>query len=39
VIFGIKDQIDIPVKFIGIGEKLEDLMPFQPDQFVDALFG
>jgi fused signal recognition particle receptor len=38
VIFGIKDQVDIPVKFVGVGEHLEDLMPFEPDQFVDALF-
>ncbi len=38
VIFGIKDQVDIPVKFVGVGEQLEDLMPFDPDQFVDALF-
>ncbi len=38
VIFGIKDQVDIPVKFVGVGEQLDDLMPFDPDQFVDALF-
>jgi fused signal recognition particle receptor len=38
VIFGIKDQVDIPVKFVGLGEHVEDLMPFNPDQFVDALF-
>ena len=38
VIFGIKDQVDVPVKFVGIGEHIDDLMPFDPDQFVDALF-
>jgi fused signal recognition particle receptor len=37
-IFGIRDQIDVPVKFIGVGERLGDLMVFDPDQFVDALF-
>jgi len=30
--------VGLPVKFIGVGEKSEDLAPFQPDQFVDALF-
>ncbi len=38
VIFGIKDQVDIPVKFIGLGEQAQDLMPFDPEQFVDAVF-
>ncbi len=38
VIFGIKDQVDIPVKFIGLGEKVDDLVPFDADAFVDAIF-
>jgi len=38
VIFGIRDQVDIPVKFVGLGEHVDDLMPFDPEQFVDALF-
>ena len=37
-IFGIKRKLDLPVKFIGVGEKLEDLEPFDPDQYVEALF-
>jgi fused signal recognition particle receptor len=37
-IFTIKQKLDLPVKFIGIGEKLEDLEPFDPDAYVDALF-
>ena len=37
-IFAIKQKLDLPVKFIGIGEKLEDLEPFDPDAYVDALF-
>ena len=37
-IFGMKDQIDVPVKLIGVGEGMDDLMEFEPDQFVDALF-
>lgn len=31
-------ELKIPVKFIGVGEDLEDLQPFDPKQFVDALF-
>jgi fused signal recognition particle receptor len=37
-IFAIKQKLDLPVKFIGVGEKLEDLEPFDPDAYVDALF-
>src|SRR5205823_732392 len=37
-IFGIKRKLDLPVKFIGVGEKLEDLEPFDPDAYVEALF-
>jgi len=38
VILGIADQLKIPVRYIGIGEKVEDLRPFDADEFVDALF-
>jgi fused signal recognition particle receptor len=38
VILGIADQLKIPVRYIGVGEKVEDLRPFDPDEFVDALF-
>ena len=34
----IKDQLDIPVKFVGLGEKPEDIAEFDPNSFVDALF-
>jgi fused signal recognition particle receptor len=37
-IFGIKQKLDLPVKFVGVGEKLEDLEPFDPDAYVEALF-
>ncbi|MBI1913282.1 MAG: signal recognition particle-docking protein FtsY [Planctomycetes bacterium] len=37
-IFGIKRKIGLPVKFIGVGEKLEDLEPFDADAYVEALF-
>jgi fused signal recognition particle receptor len=38
VIVPIRQQFGLPVKFVGVGEKAEDLAPFQPDAFVDALF-
>ena len=38
VVIGISDQFKIPVKYIGIGEKLEDLQPFIKEEFVDSLF-
>ncbi len=34
----IQSELQIPVKYIGVGEKLEDLQKFDPDQFVNALF-
>ena len=37
-IFGVKQKVGLPVKFIGVGEKLEDLEPFDADAFVEALF-
>ena len=38
VVIGISDQLKIPVKYIGIGEKLDDLLIFSPYDFVDSLF-
>jgi fused signal recognition particle receptor len=38
VVIGISDQFKIPVKYIGIGEKLEDLQVFNRIEFVDSLF-
>jgi fused signal recognition particle receptor len=38
VVVAIRQQVGLPVKFIGVGEKSEDLSPFAPDEFVDALF-
>lgn len=38
VVIGISDQFKIPVKFIGIGEKVEDLQLFDRQEFVDSLF-
>ena len=38
VVIGISDQFKIPVKYIGIGEKIEDLQVFNREEFVDSLF-
>ena len=38
VIIGISDQFQIPVRYIGLGEKMTDLQIFNPDEFVDSLF-
>jgi fused signal recognition particle receptor len=37
-IFSIKQKLGLPVKFIGVGEKLEDMEPFDPEAYVEALF-
>lgn len=39
VVIGISDQMNIPVRFIGVGEGMEDLQVFHKDQFVDSFFG
>ena len=38
VAIGVSDQFKIPVKYIGVGEGIEDLQPFNKDEFVDSLF-
>jgi fused signal recognition particle receptor len=37
-VFGIKKKLGLPVKFVGVGEKIEDLEPFDADAYVEALF-
>jgi fused signal recognition particle receptor len=39
IILAINKELNIPVKLIGVGEAVEDLQDFNPDEFVDALFG
>jgi len=39
MIIGIKEQLNIPVKWVGVGERLDDLRPFNAKEFADALFG
>lgn len=38
IVIAIKDKLDIPVKFVGLGEQPEDIAEFDPDMFVEALF-
>lgn len=39
IVIGIKSELNIPVKLIGVGEKVSDLQEFIPEDFVNALFG
>lgn len=39
VVIGISDQFKVPVKYIGLGEKIEDLQVFRKREFVDSIFG
>lgn len=38
IVIAIRNELDLPVKYVGLGEKLDDLQPFQAEQFVHALF-
>jgi fused signal recognition particle receptor len=38
IVFAIEDALKVPVRFVGVGEGINDLLPFDPDAFVAALF-
>ena len=38
IVVAIRHQLNLPVKFVGLGEKPEDIEPFDPESFVEALF-
>ncbi|UCG17725.1 MAG: signal recognition particle-docking protein FtsY [Phycisphaerales bacterium] len=38
IVIGIRDQLDVPVKFVGLGETPDDIAPFDPAQFMEAMF-
>jgi fused signal recognition particle receptor len=38
IVFAIENELGIPVRFVGVGEKIGDLLPFDPNAFVEALF-
>ena len=39
IVFAIADKLKVPIRFIGVGEAIEDLRPFDADEFLDALLG
>ena len=39
IVISIKNELNIPVKFIGVGEKIDDMQEFDSEEFVEALFG
>ena len=39
VVLTIREELNMPVKFIGVGEGIDDLQPFDPEEFADGLFG
>jgi len=38
IVVGIRDQLNVPVKFVGLGEQIDDIAEFDPEGFVEALF-
>jgi len=38
IVIGISHELGVPIRYIGIGEKIDDLRPFEPAAFVDAIF-
>ena len=38
IVVAVRDQVNLPVKFVGLGEQPEDIEPFEPETFVEALF-
>jgi len=38
VVIGVSDQFKIPVRYVGLGEGIDDLQPFNKTEFVDSLF-
>jgi len=39
IVFALKNELDLPVRFIGVGEELEDLNEFNPEEYVSSLLG
>ena len=39
IVIAVSDALQIPVKFVGVGEQADDLMPFEPEAFAAALIG
>jgi fused signal recognition particle receptor len=39
IVFAIAERLKLPIRFVGVGEQIDDLRPFDADEFVEALFG
>ena len=39
IVFAIASKLGVPVKFVGVGEQADDLIPFDPEEFTEALLG
>jgi len=39
IVFQVQRELGVPVKLVGLGEGMDDLAPFEPDTFVDAILG
>jgi len=37
-VVAIARELGLPIRFIGVGEKIDDLLPFDPERFIDSLF-
>ena len=38
VVVAVAREMNLPIRYVGVGEKIDDLLPFDPDTFVDSLF-
>ena len=38
IVIAISRELGLPIRFIGVGEKVDDLLPFDPERFIDSLF-
>jgi fused signal recognition particle receptor len=38
VVIAIARELNLPIRYVGVGEKIEDLLPFDPEKFIESLF-
>ena len=38
IVVAIARELNIPIRFVGVGEQMEDLLPFDPEKFVSSIF-
>jgi fused signal recognition particle receptor len=37
-VVAIARELNLPIRFVGVGEKIDDLLPFEPEKFIQSLF-